>query len=243
MKNMYKILSCCLILSSGIYGQAVVSLEPSSLPRSGSGDSQLTMTLNSAQQILGVQFDISYNPVELQFESAQSLLPAFMFDYRLISDGLVRGLLFSMSRDVINPHNIVDLITFDFSPVKGYAGDSQIEFTDLRIVNDRGVKIPVTSSPRIETIGVLPGETKLNACYPNPFNPTTSVSYILSSEAQVQIAVFDIQGRRVAKLVDLNQDAGSYNTQWDAGQYPSGLYFLKMVAGDYQVTQKLLLVK
>ena len=52
-----------------------------------------------------------------------------------------------------------------------------------------------------------------------------------------------MQGRLIAELVNIEQEAGYHSITWDASKQSNGVYFVKMIAGDYQYTQKLMLVK
>ena len=79
--------------------------------------------------------------------------------------------------------------------------------------------------------------------YPNPFNPTTIISYSIPASGQVNLAVFDITGRRVADLVNARQDAGSYAIQFDGRDLPSGIYFYRVSAGSQSFTNRMLLLK
>ena len=90
---------------------------------------------------------------------------------------------------------------------------------------------------------ILPTEFSLDRAYPNPFNPTTTLSFALPIETEVSLSIYNLQGREVATLIDANMDAGYHSVVWDANSYASGVYFVKMVAGEFVNTQKLMLVK
>ncbi len=80
----------------------------------------------------------------------------------------------------------------------------------------------------------LPTEFALDAAYPNPFNPQTTVPFRLPEAAEVHIEVFDVTGRRVALLADGPYEAGAYSVTFDAGRLSSGIYLVRarFVAGD-----------
>jgi N-acetylmuramoyl-L-alanine amidase len=75
-----------------------------------------------------------------------------------------------------------------------------------------------------------PAAFALDANYPNPFNPSTAVSYSLAEAGNVTLVVYDILGREVASLVRARQPAGTYTVTWDARGASSGVYFLRMTA-------------
>ena len=79
--------------------------------------------------------------------------------------------------------------------------------------------------------------------YPNPFNPTTTINFAIPADTEVSIAVYNLQGREVVSLASGSYDAGYHSVIWNADTHSSGVYFVKMVAGSYVNTQKLMLVK
>ena len=89
----------------------------------------------------------------------------------------------------------------------------------------------------------LPESFSLSAAYPNPFNPTTTLSFALPVDNEVTLSIYNLQGREVSTLIDANMDAGYHSIVWDANSYASGVYFVKMVAGEFVNTQKLILIK
>ncbi|MGB2866996.1 MAG: T9SS type A sorting domain-containing protein, partial [Bacteroidota bacterium] len=79
--------------------------------------------------------------------------------------------------------------------------------------------------------------------YPNPFNPTTVISYKLSAVGNVSLRIFDILGREVAVLVNESKNPGSYSVTWDASKLPSGVYFSKLEVEGKSIIKKMLLLK
>jgi len=96
---------------------------------------------------------------------------------------------------------------------------------------------------RTEITDELVKETELMPSYPNPFNPTTNITYRISNQIDVSLIIFDATGRRIATLVDSEQDAGQYTLPFDASGLASGIYFVRFSAGDMLSTQKLTLIK
>jgi len=88
-----------------------------------------------------------------------------------------------------------------------------------------------------------PGRISLDSAYPNPFNPTTTISFGLPVDSEVSIQIYNLQGRVVETLASQFMQAGYHSVVWNADNYSSGVYFVKMATGDYVSTQKLLLVK
>ena len=89
----------------------------------------------------------------------------------------------------------------------------------------------------------IPTEYALMHAYPNPFNPVTNITYGLPEYTNIQIVIFDLSGKQIESLINEFQSPGYYSINWNADNHPSGVYFVKIVAGDYINTQKLMLVK
>ena len=88
-----------------------------------------------------------------------------------------------------------------------------------------------------------PTSFALHNAYPNPFNSSTAISYQLLAVSNVNLTIYDITGREVAKLVDGMKSAGEHQVVFDAGDLTSGVYFVRLDAGDFKQTRKILLVK
>ncbi len=91
----------------------------------------------------------------------------------------------------------------------------------------------------------IPSEYKLFQNYPNPFNPKTNIKYqIVNNNSYIKLFVYDIQGKQIAELVNQDQDAGTYEADWNASGYPSGVYFYSLLIEGLTVeTRKMVLVK
>lgn len=89
----------------------------------------------------------------------------------------------------------------------------------------------------------LPDEFSLDNAYPNPFNPETTIGFSLPLDIKISIDVYDINGRFLETLIERNLLAGYHSIIWNASSYSSGVYFIKMQAGGYIRTQKLILMK
>ncbi|RJP80831.1 MAG: T9SS C-terminal target domain-containing protein [Candidatus Zixiibacteriota bacterium] len=89
---------------------------------------------------------------------------------------------------------------------------------------------------------LIPSGLALSAS-PNPFNPTTAVSYELPAASRVSLRIYDTAGREVATLVNGWRDAGAHQASFDASGLPSGIYFAKLEAGGTAQTLKLILLK
>ncbi|TFB10904.1 T9SS type A sorting domain-containing protein [Candidatus Marinimicrobia bacterium MT.SAG.3] len=83
----------------------------------------------------------------------------------------------------------------------------------------------------------------LNDNYPNPFNPSTTIEYIIPQAGSVSLIVYNLLGEEVTRLVDEIQQADKYNIIWEASNFSSGIYFYQLQAGKFVQTNKMLLLK
>ena len=90
---------------------------------------------------------------------------------------------------------------------------------------------------------IVPVVFSLSQAYPNPFNPVTTLSFAIPVDSEVSLSVYNLQGREVSTLISGYIEAGYHSLVWNANQYSSGVYFVKMVAGEFVNTQKLMLIK
>jgi len=117
-----------------------------------------------------------------------------------------------------------------FYKLKGYNSNQQVLFESDEL------KIGITGIRNF----------KLEQNTPNPFNPTTNITYELFDESHVKLKVFDLIGKEIATLVDANQAKGTYTIQFDASKYAnltSGIYFYKLETEKYSEVKKMILTK
>ena len=95
---------------------------------------------------------------------------------------------------------------------------------------------------------LIASEYKLEQNYPNPFNGKTIIEYKLAKDSKIDIAVFDINGRRVDALVSGFKEAGIYRLNWNPRDHhghtlPTGIYFYRLITDEYSIVKKMLYVK
>jgi len=94
----------------------------------------------------------------------------------------------------------------------------------------------------------LPSAFTIHPNYPNPFNPSTTIHYVLGADAVVEIAVYNVLGQKVSTFPAEFQTAGEHRVVWDASDdhgrpLPSGVYLVRVAAGDQAVTRKMTLLR
>jgi gluconolactonase len=104
-------------------------------------------------------------------------------------------------------------------------------------------KIRLTATDVPSTTGQPVKSFQLSTNYPNPFNPSTVISYRLPVSSFVTLKIYDMLGKEVAALVSGIQAAGNHTAIFDGSAFPSGVYFYTLRAGSYAETKKLMLIK
>jgi uncharacterized delta-60 repeat protein len=125
--------------------------------------------------------------------------------------------------------------------VTGYSS-SGADYTTIKYSQNIGIK-------RISS--EVPDRYALYQNYPNPFNPTTKIKFEIPDfplmkgvrGMSVRLTIYDILGRGIAPLVNQPLQPGSYEVEWDASNYPSGVYFYRLQANDFMKTMKMVLIK
>ena len=114
---------------------------------------------------------------------------------------------------------------------------------------DGNTEIYYKRNPTGNPIGITPISTNvpsgysLSQNYPNPFNPVTNINFALPNTSNVKLAVFDMNGREVAVLVNGQYSPGTYKVDYDASSLASGVYFYKLITKDFTATKKMILIK
>jgi hypothetical protein len=130
-----------------------------------------------------------------------------------------------------------------------YAASNSVNFNGIADSLDRWnwapnfvVKIdPATIG--IENGGSIASLFSLAQNYPNPFNPETNIRFNLSTAGFVSLKIYNSLGKEIAVLVNSELREGDYSMQWNASNYPSGIYFYRLTSGSGSVEKKMVLVK
>jgi len=89
----------------------------------------------------------------------------------------------------------------------------------------------------------VPLKYALHPAFPNPFNPTCLIEFELAARGKVELAVYDVTGRRVTTLVKETLSAGEHSVRFDAENLASGVYFYRLRAGNFAETRKMVLLR
>ncbi|HYQ87978.1 MAG TPA: T9SS type A sorting domain-containing protein [Bacteroidota bacterium] len=209
------------------------------LPVISQGDSlYYSMVVYNANSTISGQVRINGTPanfpVQLEASSPDS---AYAGNY---SDSTSGNYVLQVTNKIHNynmfPVNLPP--NYNASPVTAHPGDA-------------GVIISITVTSVKERGTGIPGVFALYQNYPNPFNPATAINYDLPAASHVRLAVFNILGEEVDRLVDAEQGAGTYRATLDASRFSSGVYIYRLTAisstgarpSAYSVSKKMLLMR
>ncbi len=192
------------------------------------------------------------------------VIPNTSAEYGLVS--LIGNGVFILSNDSQNTNSLVTYIDGNQQieqipfitankieyPCSGSLLDENKAFVTAKISNNGNLydvlQCIISDSLGIHVEEINPSSLKKLSIYPNPFNPTTTISYSLQTEALVEINVYNVKGQLVKQLRKETVPAGNHKVVWNgknsAGQNcSSGLYFCKMQTGKTTLTKKMMLIK
>jgi hypothetical protein len=175
------------------------------LPFASAGNSiELSLANEASLPVSGITVEAAAVPSWIQLKETRQTLPLLKANQEL-------PVLFTFSVDKKAPVGKEESITFN---IVSSTGESWTK------------EILVTVAP--------PERFELFHNFPNPFNPTTTISYQLPADSRVHLKVFDLLGREVATVVDETEAAGYYQKTFDATRFSSGMYVYQIVATDKQ---------
>lgn len=90
---------------------------------------------------------------------------------------------------------------------------------------------------------VIPNDFELFQNYPNPFNPVTKIKFSISKTGYVNLKVFDSSGKEVSELINLKLTPGNYEYTFNSGNLPSGVYFYRLISGNFFDSKKMIVLK
>lgn len=138
-----------------------------------------------------------------------------------------------------NSSDIAELIAVDSSGnvyVAGSSTGSGTNFDYATIKYSQTIGIQNTGSE-------IPELFSLSQNYPNPFNPSSKFRIQIAELSDVKIIVFDVTGKELEILVNEQLTPGTYEVDFDGSKYSSGVYFYKLIAGNFTETKKMMLIK
>ncbi len=123
-----------------------------------------------------------------------------------------------------------------------YPDDELLTYANQMLNEDRfnSQKSYSTNSQIINEVDIDKNEL---SNYPNPFNPTTKISFTLKLKEQIRLKVYDVLGREVSILAEGEFEVGKHEIEFDASELLSGIYFYNLTTSTKSITKKMLLIK
>jgi len=148
---------------------------------------------------------------------------------------------FSYTADITSSIDGRKLGALHWTPSELASWDSETERLQVEAAYEAALAID-------ENITEIPSSFKLSNAYPNPFNPTTIISYEVARRELITVEIYNMLGQKVKTLINKNMNPGIYHVTWDAMdsngiQASSGIYFCRMKAGDFVQMTKLSYLK
>ncbi len=203
---------------------------------------ELEIAVNADSNVYGLQFDLVCNGpitdevVNHAFSNSDPRSNMSVYS-KLKDNGAVRVIMFDLSgQPVVTSNNTEKVLNIDVNKVTNYnldrnSNDSMISncvCENIVVAGEHGEELDATTTTILSDDLTTPSETKITGNYPNPFNPSTTIEFDLSSEnaGLINVIVYDLQGRVVDTLYDGYMSEGvGHKLVWDASAIASGKYF------------------
>lgn len=212
-----------------------------------------TINLNSAATLNNLTLDTGVDSVTLQtavkvngilmIKSCAGRAGNFFFN---TSNYSFKGSAAQITGNVLP--DTVKNVTIDNA--LGVTASKQLTIGDTLFLKSGTLSGPYTARVTVsggtdvsDNLSGIPSEYSLERNYPNPFNPSTHLTFAIARDGFVSVKVYDVLGKEVATLVNEVREAGTYGTTWNAAGFGSGMYFCRMQAGSFTATTKMILMK
>jgi len=210
----------------GWFGAGIMSEQPINLSEAGHLNFRIKIPANIAFQI-GV-IDAWGNQNYVEFPANQTkfgLSRDGEWGQASIPIGVLRGQYIDMR-----------MLSYEFVILEVNGANIEFALDDIYYNS-----VPELSVEDIQTKTVQ--DFQLYDNYPNPFNPSTTISYNLSNSTNVKIEIYNTVGQRISELVNFDQQAGFHKISFDASGLPSGIYIYKISTPYYSESKKMMLIK
>ncbi len=235
--------------------QTFNALADNKLSMQKNSDNVIKVELSNTDLIAGFQFSINTRGgIRLQsYEGTGRSGVAGLETYQYLKDDSTLNVVILAPYGASFPsgEGVIGDISFVIST--NSAADTVRVFLSQVVVCAANAQNLEVSAPELVWIrhqsnGATTAAFTLGQNYPNPFNPATRISYRLNKSAQVRLAIYDITGREISRLVDNYQTEGTYSVTWSSTeqrgyQLSSGTYFARLQVGESVVTRKMLLTR
>ena len=191
---------------------------------------ELHININADKGFSGVQLNIAgdYTNIELVNNSHIQLFSQSHHE-------VTRVVAYSLLNDTFDSQNATFIVK----------GVSKFDIHNVGVIvsDQNGVALVTSQAVNSQLIQNGPNKFELNSVYPNPFNPSTEITFSVPSDGFLRLSVFNIQGQEVDVIHEGFQSAGVHAYSWDAADMSSGVYYIRLVSGAKSSTMKAMLLK
>ena len=196
-----------------------------------SSGNDLIIQIESDVDLAGIQLSLVHDTqVDVELKDNSHINQDSHFQ-----NGITRYLAYSMFNQPFDGRTTEILIQ---SAGKLNMNDIQIIVADIN-----GGALNVSHSQGSQNYQSGPHSFEISKLYPNPFNPSTEVSFSMPTDNHVRLSAYNVQGQEVDVIFEGAQSVGPHSDTWNAASFPSGVYYIRLQAGDMVTSQKALLVK
>ena len=191
------------------------------------------VSISNDSKISGFQFNASLDELSENDLSSLILPEGWVVEY-VANNQKLNVLIFDMSGQ-----NSVETLDLKFSSVSSNA------FENIVLASGSAEQIEYTVMEKAnEQIKISPDDYQLYSLYPNPFNPSLNIYFSITTPGKTDITIFNSNGQEVGNVLRNEYlQKGNYNFSWDAGNNPSGLYFVKLESQNLVQIEKALFLK
>ena len=204
------------------------------------GHAQVVYIKSGKDLIVRVEADTDIAGIELSLLNG-SQLDVILKDNSHLSqdsyykDGITRYLAYSMFNQPFDSRTVEFLINS--------AADINMDDISITIGDVNGDAFSINHTKGSNNYYSGPYAFELDMLYPNPFNPSTEVKFSLPHDSHVKLSAYDVKGQEVDLIFEGVQSLGQHSYTWNAANLPSGVYYVRLQAGDLASMQKALLIK
>jgi len=210
---------------------------------------EVPLLLNHGDNILSFEGTVEFAPEDLRYDDI--IWSDFLSDFTIEVHHQEGALAFAGAGSAPDGEEGI-FATLKFTVIETFSADStEITLTRLRwneepIISDAASAV-FRKSVSMNNIDI-PRTFSLSQNYPNPFNPTTTIEYGLPEQSDVKLIIYDIKGNTIKQWNYTNQNAGYYSVVWDGGntygnKVSTGIYFYRIIAGNFTQTKKMVFMK
>lgn len=198
---------------------------------SSGGIVEVPVKIDDASGLLGLEMTMNFDEEKLELLdiSRSGIVSGFSIETKS-TGGIVK--IAGMSLNSVEGDG--DILKLKFRVRESSTGSGKIAISKVRLNENREeinvAELEINTATSADEENILPVKYSMSENYPNPFNSRTKVDFALPTNCGVTISVFNTLGEMVTSLIDEFRPAGYYTVYWDAGNFPSGVYLIKMQA-------------